>query len=90
MFFLHRGQEIFLDFRIFSTFFEIKHLKINDIETTIGTYSLSSATYYYNKYQSIQENSYYLENNTITFPCYENLDTKRIFDVIVGYVNNVR
>ena len=68
----------------------IKHLKINDIETTIGTYSLSIATYYYNKYQSIKENSYYLENNTITFPCYENLDTKRIFDVIVGYVNNVR
>ncbi len=68
----------------------IYHLKLNNIESTIGTYSLSATSYYKNKYNDIQENSYYLENNTITLPCYENLDTKKVCDFISRYIENVR
>lgn len=54
------------------------NLKSKGIETTIGTYCLSATTYYKNKYNTVQENSKFLEETTITFPCYENVD--------VGYI----
>lgn len=63
-----------------------KYLKENAIETTIGIYCLSGTTYYSNKYQDIQPNSMFLSNNTITitFPCYNNIDTNYIIKAIKG------
>jgi dTDP-4-amino-4,6-dideoxygalactose transaminase len=60
----------------------IVYLKDNGIETTIGTYCLSSGTYYAKKYNDIQQNSKYLQENTITFPCYDGVDIKFIFEKI--------
>jgi len=54
------------------------YLKENHIETTIGTYCLSGTTYYKNKYNNVQQNALYLQNNTITFPCYDEVDIKYI------------
>lgn len=63
----------------------ISYLRENNIESTLGTYCLSSTTYYKNKYKKIQNNSLYLEKNTITLPCYENVDIEYIIDIIKGY-----
>lgn len=52
----------------------IAHLKNNDIETTLGTYALSDTTFFRNKYYSIQKNSKFLCDNTITLPCYDGVD----------------
>lgn len=64
----------------------IKHLKDNGIESTLGTYCLSSTSYYKNKYNNEQKNAKYLEKNTITLPCYENVDIDFIVDVIKEYI----
>jgi perosamine synthetase len=63
----------------------IKYLKENGVETTIGTYCLSGTTYYKNKYDSVQTNAKILEENTITFPCYNNVDIKYIVEKIKEY-----
>ncbi len=63
----------------------VKYLKQNKIETTIGTYCLSGTRYYKNKYNSVQPNAQYLENNTITFPCYDNVDIGYIITAIKNY-----
>ncbi|WP_298749229.1 DegT/DnrJ/EryC1/StrS family aminotransferase [uncultured Arcobacter sp.] len=68
----------------------VSYLKNNKIETTIGTYSLSATTYYKNKYNNIQKNSSNLEKNTITLPCYENLEINKIYKIISGYISNVK
>ena len=56
----------------------VKYLKENGIETTIGTYCLSGGTYYAKKYNNIQPNAMYLQENTITFPCYDGVDLEYI------------
>ena len=63
----------------------VKYLRENGIETTIGTYCLSATTYYKNKYNTIQPNSLYLEENTITFPCYDRVDVPYIIYHIKKY-----
>jgi len=63
----------------------VKYLKENGVETTIGTYCLSGTTYYKNKYNSVQENAKFLEENTITFPCYEGVDIEYIVYKVKGY-----
>lgn len=60
----------------------IDELKIKEIESTIGTYSLSNCTYYRNKYNKVQKNSTYLQNHTITLPCYDNVDVDFIIQQI--------
>ena len=62
-----------------------KYLKEQKIETTIGTYCLSGTTFYKNKYSNVQPNALYLENNTITFPCYSGLDLEYIISQIREY-----
>jgi len=49
-----------------------------NIESTIGTYCLSGGTYYAKKYNDIQPNAKYLEENTITLPCYDGVDVEYI------------
>jgi len=58
----------------------VKYLKAQEIESTIGTYCLSGGTYYKNKYNDIQPNAKYLEQNTITLPCYDGVDVEYIVD----------
>jgi len=63
----------------------VKYLREQEIETTIGTYCLSGTTYYKNKYNDVQFNAMYLENNTITFPCYDGVDIEFIIKKIKEY-----
>jgi len=56
----------------------VKYLKENGVETTIGTYCISETTYYKNKYDNVQPNAMFLEENTITFPCYDGVDVEFI------------
>jgi len=55
------------------------------VETTIGTYALSSGSYYNHKYANPQKNSTKLEQTTITFPCFEGVDVEKVVSSI-GYV----
>jgi perosamine synthetase len=48
------------------------------VESTIGTYSLSSCTYYIGKYATPQKCSSKLEQTTITLPCFEGVDVKKV------------
>lgn len=52
----------------------ITKLKGNGIEAVLGTYCMSGCTYYKNKYNDVQPNSKFLNDNTITLPCYDGLD----------------
>ena len=65
----------------------VKYLKENAVETTIGTYCLSGATYYKNRYNSVQQNAMFLEKNTITFPCYDDVNVEYIMSKINKYIN---
>lgn len=64
----------------------VVYLKENGIETTIGTYCLSSGTYYAKKYNNIQPNAKYLQENTITFPCYDGVDVGYIVESIKAFL----
>ncbi len=63
----------------------VKHLREKEIETTIGTYCLSGTTYYENTYNDVQPNAKYLEEQTITFPCYDDVDVEYIINKIGSY-----
>jgi perosamine synthetase len=63
----------------------VSYLRDHDIETTIGTYCLSGTTYYKNKYKDVQPNAKYLQDNTITFPCYNGVDVGYIVNKIKKY-----
>ena len=60
----------------------IDKLRLEEIESTIGTYCLSNCTYYKNKYDDLQPNSLYLEQNTLTLPCYDGIDAPYVADAI--------
>lgn len=57
----------------------------NGVESTLGTYCLSNCTYYKKKYNDVQPNALYLQNHTLTLPCYEGVDVDAIVDVIKRY-----
>lgn len=63
----------------------IDYLAEKNIESTLGTYCLSGTTFYTNKYNTIQPNAFWLENNTITLPCYDGIDVKRVTDSIMNF-----
>jgi dTDP-4-amino-4,6-dideoxygalactose transaminase len=64
----------------------VANLKEKGIETTLGTYCLSACTYYHNKYNNIQPIAHYLENHTITLPCFIGLDVERVCNEIVNSI----
>jgi len=64
----------------------IDYLAEKNVETTLGTYSISATTYYKKKYNCIQPNSYWLEQNTITLPCYDDLDVLHVINSIHDYL----
>ena len=63
----------------------INYLREHGIESTIGTYCLSNCTYYKKQYNDVQPNALYLEQNTITLPCYTGVDIQYISDTIKGW-----
>lgn len=56
----------------------IADLREAGIETTIGTYCMSGTTYFRSRYNKIQPNSAYLQQSTITLPCYADVDVNFI------------
>ncbi len=65
----------------------IDYLAAQQIESTIGTYCLSATTYYQSKYNDIQNNALWLEQNTITLPCYDEVDVARVTNSIIQFLN---
>jgi len=63
----------------------IAHLKANQVESTIGTYSLSATTYYQRRYADVQPISNMLNDNTITLPCYSGVDVQRVTSVMSNF-----
>jgi len=53
-------------------------LREKQIETTLGTYSLSATTYYKSKYQQVLPNAHWLQEHTITLPCYHKLPLEQV------------
>jgi dTDP-4-amino-4,6-dideoxygalactose transaminase len=64
----------------------IHDLKAKDIETTIGTYCQSACKYYREKYDDVQRNSLWLEQNTITLPCYDGLDIEYVSELVISQI----
>ena len=56
--------------------------KKKEIDCSIGTFSLSCIDYYLKKYKDPQPNSFFLMNNTITFPCFEGLEVQKVINAI--------
>ncbi|NLW78054.1 MAG: DegT/DnrJ/EryC1/StrS family aminotransferase [Ruminococcaceae bacterium] len=63
----------------------IDHLAQRDIESTIGTYCLSNTSYYKAKYNSVQPTALWLEQNTITLPCYDGVDAGLVAREVLAY-----
>lgn len=66
----------------------IDYLAEHNIESTLGTYCLSGTTFYANKYNSVQPIAHWLENHTITLPCYDGVDVKTVTASIAMFLNN--
>ena len=64
----------------------ISYLAEHKVETTIGTYCLSNTTYYRDKYKEVQPSAKFLDQNTITLPCYDGVDYEYICDKIQKYM----
>ena len=60
----------------------IKKLRELGLESTLGTYSLSAGTYFSKKYRVKNENSLFLQENTITLPCHDDTSPEEIFRFI--------
>ncbi|PKN52257.1 MAG: DegT/DnrJ/EryC1/StrS family aminotransferase [Deltaproteobacteria bacterium HGW-Deltaproteobacteria-13] len=60
----------------------ITDLKNQDIESTLGTYCLSGLNYYKQKYSDIRQNSRSLQEQTITLPCFHNVNTMQVCKAI--------
>jgi dTDP-4-amino-4,6-dideoxygalactose transaminase len=61
----------------------IAALREDGIETTIGTYCLSSTTYNRRKYNSVQPNADRLQQTTLTLPCHAGLDVDFVCERIL-------
>lgn len=57
-------------------------LREDGVETTIGTYCLSDTTYYRRRYGDVQPVAQRLQRETITLPCYADVDVDRVCDAI--------
>lgn len=52
------------------------------VETTLGTYAMSSGSYYRNKYASPQPTSATLQRTTLTLPCFDGIDVCQVAEAI--------
>lgn len=64
----------------------IAYLYQNGIESTLGTYCLSGTTFCRNKYNAIQKNAKFLEDSTLTLPCYKGVDVEYISQTIQKFL----
>ena len=64
----------------------IAKLKEQDVESTLGTYCMSGGTFYKEKYNNVRPNAKYLEQNTITLPCYEGVDVEFVNQKIKDFL----
>lgn len=60
----------------------IAKLKEKGIESTLGTYCLSGTSYYLDKYRDVQPNAMYLQETTITLPCFDGVDVSEVCGAI--------
>ena len=63
----------------------ITYLRENNIESTLGTYCLSLCDYYLRKYNDVQPNASYLQDNTICLPCYTSVPIDEVVSSIRSY-----
>lgn len=56
----------------------IRALREHGVESTLGTYALSSGTYYARRYGDMQPNAAELERSTITLPCFHGLEVPAV------------
>jgi len=61
----------------------IAALRNDGVESTIGTYCLSATTYYRNRYDDVQPNADRLQRETITLPCYADVDVVRVCEAVL-------
>jgi len=64
----------------------IAALKERGVESTLGTYALSATTYYTRRYGVSNPNARWLEANTITLPCFSDVDVALVCDAIQDIV----
>lgn len=57
-------------------------LREQGVESTIGTYALSSTSYYAQKYADVQPNAARLEQTTLTLPCFAGLDVSQVIAAV--------
>lgn len=60
----------------------VQYLNQNNIEATLGTYCLSATTYNIKKYNKPNVGALTLQNKTITLPCHDDVDVKKIVECI--------
>ena len=65
----------------------IDHLYSKNIESTLGTYCLSSTKFNIEKYNNVQNNSSLVERMAITLPCYEGVDVDYVVSEIDSFIN---
>jgi len=65
----------------------IGHLKNAGVESTLGTYAMSSLSYFRSRYADVQPNSHRLMQETITLPCYDGLDVGRVVSAVSSFAS---
>jgi dTDP-4-amino-4,6-dideoxygalactose transaminase len=63
----------------------IAHLKEGGVEATLGTYALSSLSYFRARYADVQPNSHRLMQDTITLPCFDGVDVAQVISRIASF-----
>jgi perosamine synthetase len=63
----------------------ISYLKSRQIESTIGTYSLSATRYYSDRYGTIQQTAKLLSSTTITMPCYSGVNSSVVTSIVKSF-----
>jgi len=63
----------------------IAHLREAGVESTLGTYAMSSLSYFRQRYSDVQPNSSRLMRETITLPCFDGLDVDRVISTISAF-----
>lgn len=62
----------------------IGRLKEDGIEASIGTYCLSGTSYYRRRYDEVQPVAERLQRETITLPCYADVDVDRVCGAVLA------
>ena len=63
----------------------IAHLTEAGVESTLGTYAMSSLSYFRSRYADVQPNSHRLMQETITLPCFDGLDVDQVIAKISSF-----